>query len=168
MVKFNTLTPLSLLISCELPFPVVSLKISTLSTFTLKSSNKIFVSYPRNWWNTCYSSSWKLPFTSPLLSSDGACTSRTFISHQWPLNIVYNILLLINCTLLTAGVILWCTKYLSLTDDPHSFFHRKMYNPRPVGCHPSPIWPPVHQLSRTYASITPFQPSSMNLFCRAS
>jgi hypothetical protein len=32
-----TLTPLSILISCELSFPIVGLKISSLSTFALKT-----------------------------------------------------------------------------------------------------------------------------------
>jgi hypothetical protein len=48
VAKFTTLTPLSLLILCELPFPVVALKISSLPTFTLKSPNKIFMSYLGN------------------------------------------------------------------------------------------------------------------------
>jgi hypothetical protein len=41
--KLATLTPLSLLIYCELPFPVVNLKMSSLSTLALKSPSKIFV-----------------------------------------------------------------------------------------------------------------------------
>jgi hypothetical protein len=35
VAKFTTLTPLSLLISCEVSFPVVGLKISSLPTFAL-------------------------------------------------------------------------------------------------------------------------------------
>jgi hypothetical protein len=46
--KFTTLTPLSLLISCELSFPIVGLKISSVPTFALKSPNKIFLSYLGN------------------------------------------------------------------------------------------------------------------------
>jgi hypothetical protein len=40
-----TVNPLSLLISCELSFPIVGLKVSFLPTFALKSTNKIFKSY---------------------------------------------------------------------------------------------------------------------------
>jgi hypothetical protein len=40
VAKFNALTPLSLLISCELSFPIVSLKISSLSTFA-KAKEKV-------------------------------------------------------------------------------------------------------------------------------
>jgi hypothetical protein len=40
VAKFTTLTPLSLLIWCELSFPIVSLKISSLPTFALKSPKK--------------------------------------------------------------------------------------------------------------------------------
>jgi hypothetical protein len=39
-VKFTTLTLLSLLISCNFPFPIVGLKVSSLPTLTLK--------YPKN------------------------------------------------------------------------------------------------------------------------
>jgi hypothetical protein len=45
VAMFTTLTPLSLLISCDLSIPIVGLKISSLPTFTLKSPNKIFVWY---------------------------------------------------------------------------------------------------------------------------
>jgi hypothetical protein len=41
VTKFTTLTPLSLLVSCELSFPVVGLKMSSLPTLALKSPNKI-------------------------------------------------------------------------------------------------------------------------------
>jgi hypothetical protein len=34
-------------------FRIVSLKISSLPTLTLKSSNNIFISYQGNWANTC-------------------------------------------------------------------------------------------------------------------
>jgi hypothetical protein len=40
VAKFNALTPLSLLISCELSFPIVSLKISSLPTFA-KAKEKV-------------------------------------------------------------------------------------------------------------------------------
>jgi hypothetical protein len=44
------------------------------------------------------------------LSSVGAWTFRTMISHQWPLSIMYDILSLTNSNLLTANMILLCTK----------------------------------------------------------
>jgi hypothetical protein len=40
VAKFTTLTPLSLLISCKLSFPIVGLKMSCLPTLTLKSRTK--------------------------------------------------------------------------------------------------------------------------------
>jgi hypothetical protein len=52
MVKFTTLTSLSLLISCKLSFSDVGLKVSSLPTLALKS-NKIFVWYLGNLSNTC-------------------------------------------------------------------------------------------------------------------
>jgi hypothetical protein len=45
VAKFVTLTPLSLLIMCERSFPIVDLKISSLRTFALKSSDKMFTLY---------------------------------------------------------------------------------------------------------------------------
>jgi hypothetical protein len=44
-LEFITLTPLSLLISCKLSFPIVGLKMSFLPTFALKSPSKIFMWY---------------------------------------------------------------------------------------------------------------------------
>jgi hypothetical protein len=40
VANFNTVTLLSLLISCKLSFPIVCLKIFSLPTFALKSSKK--------------------------------------------------------------------------------------------------------------------------------
>jgi hypothetical protein len=60
-------------------------------------------------------------------------SAATIILHQRPLNIIYDILSLINNIILTADTILLCKKNLSLTDDPHSPVHRKMYNPLLVG-----------------------------------
>jgi hypothetical protein len=42
VAKFTNLTPLSLLISCRLSFPIVGLKMSSLLTLVLKSPNRIF------------------------------------------------------------------------------------------------------------------------------
>jgi hypothetical protein len=48
VAKFTTLTPLSLLFSYELSFPIAGLKISYLPTFALKSPNKMFMPYLGN------------------------------------------------------------------------------------------------------------------------
>jgi hypothetical protein len=74
------------------------LKISTLPTFELKFPNKIFTWYFRNWLNTCSSSLYEL-------FSVGACKFRKIISHQQPLRVIYDILSLINSTLLTAHTV---------------------------------------------------------------
>jgi hypothetical protein len=42
VAKFTNPTPLSLLISCKLSFPIVGLKMSSLPTLALKSPNRIF------------------------------------------------------------------------------------------------------------------------------
>jgi hypothetical protein len=47
VAKLTTLTPLSLLISCKISFPIVGLKTSSLPTFALKSK-KIFIWYLGN------------------------------------------------------------------------------------------------------------------------
>jgi hypothetical protein len=46
--KVCSLTPLSLLISCKLSFPIVCLKMSSLPTLALKSPNRIFFWYLGN------------------------------------------------------------------------------------------------------------------------
>jgi hypothetical protein len=43
VAKFTTLTPLSILISYELLFPIVGLKISSIPTLALKSPNNFHV-----------------------------------------------------------------------------------------------------------------------------
>jgi hypothetical protein len=48
VANFTALTPLALLISRKLSFPIAGLKIPYLPTFALKSPNKIFMSYSRN------------------------------------------------------------------------------------------------------------------------
>jgi hypothetical protein len=50
VAKFST--PLSLQISCELSFPIVGLKLSSLPILILKSHNKIFIWYLGNLLNT--------------------------------------------------------------------------------------------------------------------
>jgi hypothetical protein len=56
VVKFTTLTPLSLLISCKLSFPIIGLDMSSQLTLAIKSPNKIFVWYLRNLLNIISSS----------------------------------------------------------------------------------------------------------------
>jgi hypothetical protein len=139
------------------------LKTSSLPSFALKSPNKIFISYLGNWSNTRPTSSLKLSVTLSHKSSHEACTFISIMLHQRPLNIIYDALSLRNSDLLSADTILLRTKNLSLTYDPVSLLHSKTYNPLPVQCHHSPIWPPVNPLSLTYTSPTPFLPSSVNL-----
>jgi hypothetical protein len=68
-LSLNTLTPLSLLISCKLSFPTVCLKIPSLCTFILKPPNKISIRYFCNWFSKHSSSSmmrsWQLLTQSP-------------------------------------------------------------------------------------------------------
>jgi hypothetical protein len=45
VAKFTTQTPLPLLILCKHSFPSVGLKMSSLSTFALKSPNRMFMWY---------------------------------------------------------------------------------------------------------------------------
>jgi len=55
MVEFTTLTPLSLLSSCKLSFPVVGFNIYSFPSFALKSTNRMW--YLGEWWKTCSNSS---------------------------------------------------------------------------------------------------------------
>jgi hypothetical protein len=103
-------TPLSLLNSCKLSFPIVWLKMSSMTTLALNCSNKMFIHYLGSLSSTCCNSLYKLPFTLSFLCSVGAWTFRTMIWHRWPLSIMYDILSLTNSTLLTADVILLCTR----------------------------------------------------------
>jgi hypothetical protein len=56
VAKFTTLTPLSLLSSCKLSFPIVGLKVSSLPNFAVKFPNRIFMWYWGKWSNTCSNS----------------------------------------------------------------------------------------------------------------
>jgi hypothetical protein len=51
VAKFTILTLLSLLFWCRLSFTIVVLKIFSLSTFALKSPNRIFIWYLGKWSN---------------------------------------------------------------------------------------------------------------------
>jgi hypothetical protein len=57
VAKFNTLTPLSLLIACKVSFQIVALEISSQPTLALKSPNRIFMWYLGKILNTRSSSS---------------------------------------------------------------------------------------------------------------
>ena len=61
------------------------------------------------------------------------------IQNQLPLRTIYDILSVTNSTLLTADIILWCTKILFQTDGFHFLFHKKKYNllflPSPLVSH---------------------------------
>jgi hypothetical protein len=65
---------------------------------------------------------------------------------------MYDILLLTNFTLLTADMILLCTKNLYVIHDSHSPFHRKMYILLLVWCHLRPIRPTVLSLKLNFIS----------------
>jgi hypothetical protein len=69
VAKFANLTPLWLLLSYKLPFPIVGLRIFSLSKFALKSPKIIFVCHLQKWPNMCSNSSHNLSFKSSLLSS---------------------------------------------------------------------------------------------------
>jgi len=56
VAKFTVLTPLSLLSWCRLVFLIVSLKISPILNFALRS-NAIYVWYLGKWLKTCFNSS---------------------------------------------------------------------------------------------------------------
>jgi hypothetical protein len=48
VAKFTALTPLSLLISCKLSFPIIGFNLSSIATLALKSPNKVSVRYLAN------------------------------------------------------------------------------------------------------------------------
>jgi hypothetical protein len=57
VAEFTNLIPVSLLISCNLSFPIFGLKIFSRPTLVFKSSNRIFIWYFGNLSNTRSSSS---------------------------------------------------------------------------------------------------------------
>jgi hypothetical protein len=63
---------------------------------------------------------------------------------------MYEIISLKNCTILTADMILLCTKNLYLIHDSDSPSRRKMFIGLLVQYHLCPIWPPVLPLNLTY------------------
>jgi hypothetical protein len=56
VATFSTLTPLSFIISYNLSFPIVGLKMSSLPTLAMKSLNRFYVWYLTNLSNTSSSS----------------------------------------------------------------------------------------------------------------
>jgi len=99
--KFTTPTRLSLLTSCKISVPTECFKMYSFPNFELKylteflyNTSEIFginILVPRK--------------RCPLLSSDGACTFITIISHKWSPIIIHYILSVTNFNLLTADLI---------------------------------------------------------------
>jgi len=123
---------------------------SSLTSFALKSPNRIFEWYCGKWFENCSNSSLKLSFESSRFSSVGACTFRKWY-YTSNLRTVYYILSLINCTILTADTILW------RTNNPvrnwwffFPFFIEKKYNPLLLQCPLCPTSPTVHPLNLIY------------------
>lgn len=118
---------LSLQVSCTLSFPIVGFKLSSFLTFeSILSTNKIFVVCKDSIYNVVFHKNCLLCHD---ICSQLVCAFRTVISHQRPLNIVLS---LINSTLLSANMIIFCTKKLVLSDVHHSHFHTRIYNRRRV------------------------------------
>jgi hypothetical protein len=70
---------------------------------------------------------------------------------------MYDILSLTNSTLLTADMILLCTKTLYPNHCSHSPCHRKMCILLLIWCHCPPIWPPALPLNLTFIWIFPLK-----------
>jgi hypothetical protein len=83
------------------------------------------------------------------------------IWHQWALIIMYDIPSLTDSTLLTADMILVCTKELYLVHDSHFPFCKKLCILLLVRCHHPLIWPPALPLNLTYKWACPLQTSSI-------
>jgi hypothetical protein len=105
--------PRRLWLACRLSFPIVQLKIYSLSVFPLKPPNKIFMQDIGNWSSihSCLLYR-KTLFLSSLLSYLGAWTYKEEEPHHKPLHMkyVYIIVSLINSTLSTFDLILLCLK----------------------------------------------------------
>jgi hypothetical protein len=106
MAQFTTLSPLSLLISCELSFSIVILKLSSLPTSNLRTKfscdiygiSQMYVPIPHR---NCPSYQQFYPLLGHVHSKQ---------LYQWPLSIIYGILLHTHSTLLAADMIPFCTK----------------------------------------------------------
>jgi hypothetical protein len=96
VTKFATLTLLSVLILCELAFPIFDVKIYSLPSVALRSRYRIFIWYLQD----------LIKYMVQFLIEAVLCTISfifwwalkfiTVISHQQPLSIIYNILSLTN------------------------------------------------------------------------
>jgi hypothetical protein len=75
--------------------------------------------------------------------------------HRRLFSIMYDILSLTNSTLLSADMILLCTKNLYPIHDSHSSFRKKMFIHLQVLCHRPSISPPALPLNLTYILIVP-------------
>jgi hypothetical protein len=86
------------------------------------------------------------------LLSEHEHSERWYHTSQ-PLSIMYDILLLINYTLLIVNLIFLCIKKPVPNSWVSSPFHRKMYIRLLVWRHPHPIWPLVLPLNVSYILI---------------
>jgi hypothetical protein len=96
LAKFTIPTPLSLLSSCKLSFPISSFKIPFLPNFALKSTNTVFKWHWGKWLNSYSDSSLKPPFELSLLSLIGDRAFRTIISYQRPRSTISDTVSLTN------------------------------------------------------------------------
>jgi hypothetical protein len=148
MAKLTTLTPVSLLILCKLSFSIVILKMSSLPTLALNSP-MVFREFMD------YMFQFLIEAVSHIINFIRAWTLRTMIWNQYTLIIMYGILSLTDSTLLTADMILLCTKILYPIHSSHSPFNRKMYIILLVWCHCPCIWTPALPLNLTYIWTVP-------------
>jgi hypothetical protein len=150
---------------------------SSLPTLTLKFPNRIFMWYLENYQT-------HVPFPRHhqfYLLLGHECSEQLW--HQRPLSIMYNILSLTISTLLTADMILICTRNLYLIHETCSPFLRKMCILLQVHCQRPPIWPLAFLLNLTYISTVPSKlikepalyklltfhnPNLISIFCRLS
>jgi hypothetical protein len=156
VAKFINLTPLALLISCELSFSIVGLKMSSLPTLALKSPSRIFLWYLGNLSNTrseflveAVLSIISFIFCSSMNVQNNDITPATSQYYVW--HPITNKLNPLNCWYDSLNA----QKKLYLIHDFHSPFHRKMCVLPPVRHHSPPIWPPALSLDLTYISTVP-------------
>jgi hypothetical protein len=109
VTKSTTRTALSLLVPCELSFPIVGLKMSFLHTLALKSPNKIFVWYLRNLSTTLHFSVDVVLHIISFILRWGMNIQNNNMKPS-TLSIMYDILSLTNSPLLTADMVFLCTK----------------------------------------------------------
>ena len=110
VAKFTTVTPLSLLSWCRLSFVVVGLKIFSLPTFALKSPNGNFTRYLGKWQKPAVISHKYCLLNHHFLLTWCMHIQNNDITSSNSQNYIYDNLLLTNSTLLTADIILLCTK----------------------------------------------------------